>query len=216
MGPRGIAAAGLCALIALAVGPRSVVAECATDGIAPTMDDFVGHAFTATVLDISDRVDPPIPGASPFDWRVVFAVTHVYRGSPPARIVANGWDAGCDDIPQAALTVGGEVFMSTDRFGPADDPRFFGRLLLWQRVGNGWKFYDAAVGDVEGPPAVAADATTTDAILRLVAPDALPETATQLPARAITNDTWLVALILVTIFGLVGCHAAERLRAPRP
>jgi hypothetical protein len=144
------------------------------------------YAFQATVIEVSDDVDPPWTENSPFDWHVELDVTRTYRGDIPARLIFNGWDgAACHRLLGPVLRVGERLFIVSDEFQVRDarvDPFWTGDadVIAWRRVGDGWAFYAEALydsGDPEFYPATARNATTTAEILRLIALG-LPNTAT--------------------------------------
>ena len=135
-------------LVAVApfINPNVAVAECsAFDPTPHGISNFVGYAFTARLVDSSREPDPPLPGDSPFNWKMRFDVEHVYRGRVPDPWVVNGWDGNsCNGLDVTAMHVGDELFVSVNLMDRAAIPRLGGNYLIWRRVDQHWEYFDQA------------------------------------------------------------------------
>lgn len=214
---RSLLAALALAAGALAWAVPTVLAECPPrDGAADRHLD-VGYAFTATVTDVSNQVDPPRQGSADFDWHVALHVDRTFRGEVPDDIVFNGWTAQCGfGVRGDQLHVGERVFVAGQRLQPERFPTdpFAGDLALWTRTGGEWRYardvltYDQTTRLDPDSSAVRA-ATTTPEILALIRTGA-PDTSTAAP------DEPPIAAPPVAVFGialLIGLGAAAwRLR----
>jgi hypothetical protein len=101
------------------------------------MSDYVGFAFTGTVVEVSDQTDPPPPGAARFDWKVVLTVDRVYRGTVQDTLHWNGWADGCSTIRPNMLTVGQRLFVSTEELDSQglQEPGSF--TVIWRKRDDG-------------------------------------------------------------------------------
>lgn len=158
------------ALGGVAVQPASSHAECL--GPLPSQDarDYIGVAFTATVLEITDQTDLPLPGNAPFNTKVVLDVDRVYRGRVEDPQHWNAWGAGCSWLRPRNLKEGQRLFVSADQLDVKRKrvPPF---LLIWRQDNDGWRFFPKALSYAENrdyyPPA-ARSATSTRQIRSLV------------------------------------------------
>jgi hypothetical protein len=137
--------AALLALSAAAVTPAVTVAECMPIPATDDIRDYIGVAFTAKVIEVTDQGDAPMPDAAPFNWKVVLDVDRVYRGHVEETLHWNGWAAGCSGIRPNMLTVGDRLFVSTDALDPEGltAPGHF--TLLWKKSDAGWRFFPKAL-----------------------------------------------------------------------
>jgi hypothetical protein len=184
------------ALVLMSTGvvalPTATHAECL--GPLPSQDvrDYVGVAFTATVVEVSDETDPPLPGNTPFNTKVVLDVDRVYRGWVEDLQHWNEWDAGCSWLRPHSLKEGQELFISADRLDPKRK-RSPGFLLIWRQHDDGWRFFSKALSYAGPPPDYyppeARAATTTRQIRDLVGVlnhgwlDPVPRPVTDIPAE---------------------------------
>ena len=114
----GVLLAAVLALSGVAVQPATTHAECEPPALTKDMSDYIGFAFTATVVEVTDQTDPPMPGAAPFDWKVVLDVDRVYRGTVEDTLHWNGWADGCSTIRANMLPEGQRLFVSTEELDP--------------------------------------------------------------------------------------------------
>ena len=175
----------------ISFNPGSAAAECfprVPEG-TPLTADF---AFTATVTRVATEPDGKALAAGEGNgsiWRVELLVERVHGGDVRSgSIVWTGHTLrhlSCNnDLLGEQLHVGELLFVAIeDQFDFLTSPEPYGRLLLWQRVGEGWKFYNAALADDRdtdaGPyPRPAREATTTQEILLAIS-GRIPDTATE-------------------------------------
>jgi hypothetical protein len=170
-------------------------------------------AFTATVTEVSDRVDPPMADSAPFDWQIELAVSRTYRGDLPERLTLDGCDVGCSFLRPEGLHAGDQIFMTLDRLDLEKNPSLFGQMLMWRRSGDGWAFADEALqggGDAASWPAAARRATTTRDILALIDVSLVPDTSTSpVEGPGSAPIAPIVAAFAVT-FAITLRHAARR------
>ena len=138
----GVARLSLIAVVAvagIASTPTVVKAECFPVLSLP-VKSFIGHAFTATVRDITGRNDALDPQGRTwtFDYEVVLDVGRVFRGKVPERLEIRGWGVGCDMLNARFLREGDRVFVTADRIDRY--PYLFGDFMLWRRSEDGWRF----------------------------------------------------------------------------
>jgi hypothetical protein len=175
----------------------------------------VKFAFTATVTEVSDEVDPPMADGAPFDWHVELAVSRAFRGDLPGRLTLDGWDAGCSFMRPEGLHGGDQIFMTLDRLDLERNPSLFGQMLLWHRSGDGWAFAEDALEgghDAASWPLAARRAHTTREILTMIEASPLPDTSTS-PGKTpgSTPIALLVAAFAVTL--AISLRHATRRRA---
>jgi len=192
------------AVIALGLGATVALGEC-----PPGPDDTqlnVGYAFTATVVEASDDVGPPVPENAPFDWHLELSTDRVYLGNVPDTFMFDGWSAGCYGIRGDQMRAGDRLFILSEhldlRFLPRDP--LYGDFLMWNRVAGQWAYYADALGEnIEDVWVTEAmrDASTTSAIARLAQRNP-PDTATEL-----RTSHGLPSFPLVAAF-LAGCAVA--------
>jgi hypothetical protein len=127
------------ALTGIASTSTMVNAEC-FPVLSRPLTAFVGHAFTATVRDITGRNDALDPRGETwtFDYEVVLDVGRVFRGKVPERLEVRGWGVGCDMLNARYLREGDRVFITADRIDRY--PYLFGDFMLWRRSEDGWRF----------------------------------------------------------------------------
>ena len=166
----GVLLAAVLAASGVAVQPVTTHAECL--GPLPTQDarDYIGVAFTATVAEVTDHVDPPLPGNAPFNTKVVLDVDRVYRGTVEDFQHWNEWDAGCSWLRPQNLKEGQRLFVSADQLD-RQRKRSPGFLLIWREDDDGWRFFRKALSYADTPnyyPPEARTVTTTRQIRDLV------------------------------------------------
>jgi hypothetical protein len=166
----------------------AALAECMDS--PPRADERVeiSHAFTATVIEASNTIDPAHPDSAEFNWHVELRVERVYRGEIPRRLAYNGWSVGCHELQGDRLHTGDRLFIASNVFvaepsPPGADPFAWigAHVLAWRRTEGGWRFYEDALDygfDRAFYPAAARRATTTAEILRLTGIGFVPDTAT--------------------------------------
>lgn len=157
-------------------------------------------------------------------WTLEFDVLRVFRGEVPDPLVGNGSDVapGCASTRDVSdLRIGDELFVSADALSDqselsgAPEPGFTGYWLVWRREGDGWTYLDGAMRPAEAwrvPPA-AERATTLSEIVGLVAPGALPDTASATPPanRAPEPVNVLAAFaLLATLLAALGRRRVGR------
>jgi hypothetical protein len=208
-----------CAVGLLLVVVTPVLAECWPP--PPSRDDRipVKVAFTATVAEVSRRVDPPMADSAPFDWHLEFTLEKTYRGRVPDELLLNGWDVGCSFLRPAGLRAGDRVFITLDRLDLVENPSLFGQILIWRRGGDGWAFAADALQwgrDRAFWPAAARGASSLSEIVALVERSPLPDTATapQQPDGAGSQAALALPLVLafVVAFGAVLARLGGRAR----
>lgn len=133
------------ALGAAAVTPAVTLAECQPVPVTDDVRDYIGVAFTAKVVEVTDQGDAPMADATPFNWKVVLDVDRVYRGTVEDTLHWNGWAAGCSGIRPNMLTAGDRLFVTTDGLDPEGltAPGHF--TLIWQKGDAGWRFFPKAL-----------------------------------------------------------------------
>jgi hypothetical protein len=213
---RRLIAATLVAMAALAIVTPTTFAECSPGPDTATERLDVGYAFVATITESSRDVDPPVVDNSAFNWHVELVVDRTYYGKLPATIVYNGWDAGCHELRADQLKTGDRVFMLAEGFHSEYLPRdpFGGDVSLWRSTGNGWQF-DPDVLMYGWDPMVytrqVQDASTTSAILRVVASVTQPETDTARPGiTASAHPEPLPIAVFLAGFLLMLAYMARR------
>ena len=127
------------ALTGIASTSTKVNAEC-FPVLSRPLTAFMGHAFTATVRDITGRNDALDPRGRTwtFDYEVVLDVGRGFRGKVPERLEIRGWGVGCDMLNARFLREGDRVFITADRIYRY--PYLFGNFMLWRRNEDGWRF----------------------------------------------------------------------------
>jgi hypothetical protein len=161
----------------------------------------ITHAFTATVIEASNTVDPAHPDSAEFDWHIDLRVERVYRGEVPDRLIYNGWSVGCHELLGHRLHAGDRLFIASNVFvaqptPPGADPFSWlgANVFAWRRVDGRWSFYEDALdygSDRHFYAAAARRATTTGEILRLADLGFLPDTATEPAARTSRPAMWV-------------------------
>lgn len=217
---RRLAGAAVFAGLILVTVPPTVSAECFGFPVRAGERLDAGYAFTATVTDASANVDPPKPDNAAFDWHVELEVEQRYRGDVPDQLVYNGWDVGCHELVGNHLQTGDRIFiLSQDLhldWNPGDP--FDGDVVVWKWTGDGWAFYSKVMdygSDRQFYPAAVRRATTTAAILKLVA-EAAPNTdAAQVgiatgPERDAPAGLTILALAFTAGFVLAWRRASRR------
>ena len=181
----------------------------APDALAECMDSppranepiDVAYAFTATVIDASNTIDPVHPDSHDFNWHVDLRVDRVHRGSLPERLIYNGWSVGCHELLGDQLHAGDRLFIVSNVYReqatpPGADPFAWidAQVLAWRRIDGQWSFYEDALDygtDREFYPRAARQATTTAEILRLADLGFLPDTSTVSAARGSSQPIWV-------------------------
>ena len=181
----------------------------APDALAECMDSppraneriDVAYAFTATVIDASNTIDPVHPDSHDFNWHVDLRVDRVHRGSLPERLIYNGWSVGCHELLGDQLHAGDRLFIVSNVYReqptpPGADPFAWidAQVLAWRRIDRQWSFYEDALDygtDREFYPRAARQATTTAEILRLADIGFLPDTSTDSAARGPSQPMWV-------------------------
>jgi hypothetical protein len=220
---------GTAALLALAATASAVPVVSAECFMGPTPDIRQyrgpgGFVFTGRVASISDRPTRSAAGDSvPFEWEVALDIVHVYRGRVDDPLVIDSWYSGCSSLNVSGLRPGEEVLVAYGgKFypDPPTDPELWGPLLIWQRDGLAWRFHQAALSHrASNFPPEARRATTTEAILRLVAPGAAPDTATSgkeetVPPQPLAPLLALGALSTIGLALALGRRDRPEQRAP--
>jgi hypothetical protein len=216
-----LSTAVLLALAATASVVPVVSAECFM-GPTPDIRQYRGQrgfVFTGRVASISNRPTRSAAGDSvPFEWEAVLDIVHVYRGRVDEPLVIDSWYSGCSSLNVRGLRPGEEILVAYGgKFfpDPPTDPELWGPLLIWQRDGTAWRFHQAALSHrASNFPPEARRATTTEAILRLVAPGATPDTATSGPGKTVPPQppAPLIAFGALSTLGLA--FALRRRTAP--
>ena len=172
----------------------------------------MSYAFTATVSEVSARVAESLPDAADFDWHIELDVGHTYRGTVPDRLVANGWEQGCD-FTGIRVHEGDRLFVAAEKLDPRDPRLITSHLLVWRGIGGGrWEFYRDALHDGVGYPSAALNADTTEEILASLGGTRPPNTSTAPLKPEETRDMrlpWL-ATVLVSVF--IGMLLRPKLR----
>lgn len=210
---RPVGASLLAAAALVLVFAAPALAECGSPPPARSAAVPVKFAFTATVTEVSDHVDPPMADSAPFDWHVELAVRRAYRGGLPERLTLDGWVVGCSFLRPEGLHAGDQIFMTLDRLDLEKNPSLFGQMLLWRRTGDGWTFADDALQggkDAAFWPVAARRANTTREILMLIDVSPAPDTSTSpgVPPGSAPIAP-LVAAFAVTL-AITLRHAARR------
>ncbi len=196
-----VAAIAIGATLTIALAPR-VLAEC-TWGPPPAGDAFkTRFAFTATVTEASDEVDPANPGEPPFDWHVELAIDRMYRGQLPARLTLNGRIEDCSYLIGQRLHEGDRLFVALDRHD-LDWDGLFGSMLAWRGVGDGWTFDPDLLNygsDARFYPQEARLATTTAQIVNIIEAYPMPDTSTSAAAKPHMPEP---PMLLAVVFAIV-------------
>lgn len=149
----------------LTVVPSATVAECQPLPVTDDIRDYIGVAFTAKVVEVTDEVDAPMADAAPFNWKVVFDVDRVYRGNVEEVLHWNGWGAGCSGIRPDMFKPGQRYFISTARLDPEGMRAPGPYTLVWKQDGDRWPFHNRVLKTAYGgkPP----EARTASSLRRI-------------------------------------------------
>jgi hypothetical protein len=198
-----------------------VLAECMFPPLAATEQPHIGFAFEATVERI-ERSEAFESGSGLDRYRVELDIGRVHRGRIERPLVLKGadWDCGYLHVPW--LAEGDRLFIAAERLDAIDGLTWFGDVLAWRRVGDGWRFYEDVLVNGSDPayylPA-ARTATTTAEIVRIVERSPLPDTATAplMDGRMPPWANWaLIGLLAPAGFVLSVVALARRASARRP
>jgi hypothetical protein len=212
-----VPAIALGATLMMALAP-TVLAEC-TWGPPPADDPFKARfAFTATVTEASDAVDPARPGEPPFDWHVELTIDRTYRGELPQQLILNGRVEDCSYLIGQRLHEGDRLFIALDRHD-LDWDGLYGQMLAWRGVGGRWTFDQDLLNygsDARFYPKQAREATTTAQIISIIEAFVVPDTATGAATRL--GATTLPPVLLLIVFAVATVAALRRMghRRPRP
>lgn len=195
---------------------QTVMAEC-TWGPPRASDPFKARfAFTATVTEASDAVDPARPGEPPFDWHVELAIDRMYRGKLPERLTLNGRVEDCSYLIGQRLHEGDRLFIALDRHD-LDWDGLYGQMLAWRGVGGRWTFDQDLLNygsDARFYPQQAREATTTAQIVSIIEAFAMPDTATEAPTPL--GATTQPPVLLLVAFTVATVAALGRMGHRRP
>ena len=94
---------------------------------------------------------------------------------------------------------------------------FYGPLLIWRQVGDGWRFYDAVLrGTDDDYPSATRGSRSTGDIVALVGPGTMPETDAAI-GPDLDDDTAPgsgMSTLVVIIAALAASGMVRRLRQP--
>lgn len=207
------------ALVGVAV--PTAWAECYPFPESATDQLDVGYAFIATVTESSGDVDPPDGDYAPFNWHVELRIDRSYLGKLPKTIVYNGWDVGCHELRADQLKTGDIIFILLEQFHPEFTPRdpFDGDVVLWKRAAGRWQFEPdllAYSADTKVYTREVRDASTTAAILRVLASVTLPQTDALAPTKPpLRADDFVPALVFIGGFVLMLGYLGRRAAKPK-
>lgn len=224
-GRRTATAIGLGLLVSV-MASATVLAECfpRPDEGTPIVRPYV---FTATVRTVTTQLDQQSVDAGEEPgllWTATLDLTRVYSGPVPNVLILHGltYDSGdgggCTYFLGARLHRGDALLIALDEQIPlATNWGLFGNLLLWHRVGEGWRFYARALQEGSEPhayPKLARDARTTSEVLAAIDRLALPDTATQSlePARSSVDDVRLAGSIFASALLAVALDSSRHRR----
>ncbi|MFN8623231.1 MAG: hypothetical protein U0869_21030 [Chloroflexota bacterium] len=166
------------------LAPLRAAADCGMQAPDPRIEAHRGFAFDGVIEDITGRV------ADMAGWqdRITMRVTEALAGSP-GPIVAFDLGRGPCSLLQGDRYKVGDRLIVTASAPPTTggDVAHLADVLTWRHEwADTWSFHGLDQGLAKHMPAAYRAATTRDAILRLVAPDALP--------YAVAPDAWTATL----------------------
>ena len=126
--------AAVVAASSLTIVPSVTVAECQPMSGQDDISNYVGVAFIANVVEVTDEVDAPMPDAAPFDWKVVLDVDRVFRGEVEDTLHWNGWKNGCSGIRPYMFQPGHRLFISTAQLDPEGMRAPSPYTLVWRKL----------------------------------------------------------------------------------
>ena len=193
------------AVLGLLLVAAPAAAECS---VRPGPDEPTPYVFIATVVDVSDDVDPSLPDSAAFDYRIELDVNRLLAGKVPKRVHANGWDVGCGFSGVDKVNVGDRLLIATTSLDATDPRLVLGPVLLWHRVGGHWDFYGEVLQDGEfGYPKAAIRASTTREILRYLETLGAPATSTVSRPAVPVGDSSLpilhIAAVLLAVLAVL-------------